>query len=156
MKINLIIMAILLLLPIGIRAGEIANINVGGYYATDVEALGVSFQGMRKLQDGLFELSAVGSFGEGDNSIGITPGLFIMEGGKMELALLSGITTKWESTGGPAYVAGTNGLYATYALPWLGRVYGQWQREWPFDKDGALEATHKFTFGISLTIPSSP
>jgi len=154
MKIKCLILAILLLVPIGLKAEDSSKyaINIGSYYGTDVGTFGVSINGMRKLQNGLFELSAVGSMGPGENSLGITSGLFIMEGGLLEIAILQGASAKYPVIDGPAYVAGTSGLLMTYQLPWLGRVFGQWQREYPLDKENALEPTHKLTLGISFDI----
>lgn len=152
MKVKSLIVAVVLLiaLPIGISRASSA-VNIGSYYSTETAAFGVSIQGMKKLSDGLFELSVVGAFGEGDNSVGFLPGLFVMEGGDLEVGLLQGFTSKWENTGGTNYIAGTSGVLVTYKLPWF-RAFAQWQREWPFDGESALESTHKITLGVSMGI----
>ena len=148
--------------PISLMAQDTAlavNMNVGANYDTETEAFGVSVMALKKLGGGLFELGVQASFGEACNSFGVMPGVFIFEGGVVEIAFLQGLTTKWEPLGDELinYILGSSGLYATYNLPLsiVGqetRMYGLWQREYPLDGENLVEATHKFSVGLSLVI----
>lgn len=163
MKALFVLVAVLIALyPQPAQAQDTAlavNLNVGANYATESEAYGVSVMALKKLGGGWFEVGVQGSFGEASNSFGIMPGFFLFEGSKFELAILQGITSKWEPIDGDLinYILSSSGMYATWSLPWsiVGqetRLYGLWQRELPLDSENLVEATHKFGVGISLAI----
>ena len=129
--------------------------DLGGYYDADAEAYGVAIEGRVKTAGGLLQLSSFGSFGEAPSALGITPGIFLLEGGVFELAILQGIVTSWDD--GTNYNAGLSGLYATGTLPWAWpgyekpiTLFAKWYRQYPLDKEGAQEATGTFTIGVSL------
>lgn len=153
-------MLVLLALPIEAQDTALAvNLNVGANYADG--DLGASVMALKKLGGGWFEIGVQASFGEASNSFGVIPGLFLFEGSTFELAILQGITSKWEPLGGDGelinYVLSSTGMYGTWALPWnfVGqetRLYGLWQRELPLDSESLVEAMHRFSVGISLAI----
>ena len=127
-------------------------IDVGLYYATGSEAVGVSVQALKKLAGGQIAFTAIGSFGEADNSGGIKSGVFLMEGGNLEIALLTGISAKFTTDDSPVNVASASGLYLTYDVKYLGNVFASWERQAAFDKDNSLEAKQIISLGISFPL----
>ena len=151
------IAAILMALPFGVQGQEVAtgNVNLGCVYNTGSEAVGFSVQAMKKLKGGLLQLSAVGTFGEAANSAGVETGLFLLEGGSFEAAIIQGVGETWEGT--TAYTAGYSGLFATLKSPWNWpgydkkiKLFVKGKRQYPMDKDGAQESAYEITFGVSL------
>ena len=157
-KTILALAVLLIALPLGVKAQEeltTGSVNLGCVYNAETEAFGFSVQAMRKLKGGLLQLSAIGTFGEAANSAGIETGLFVLEGGTFEAALVQGASETWE--GNTAYTAGYTGFLATFKSPlnWPGyekpvRFFVKGKRQYPMDKDGAQESAYEITFGVSL------
>ena len=131
------------------------SVNLGCLYNSETEAVGFSVQAMRKLKGGLLQLSAVGAFGEAANTAAIETGLFLLEGGPIEAAIIQGISESWEGT--TAYTAGYTGLFATFKTPWNWpgydkalRFFAKGNRYYPLDDGGAQEAAYEFVFGVTL------
>lgn len=153
-----VIMLVAILFGVAVQAADsttTGNVNIGAVYDTDAEAFGFSVQAMRKLSGGRLQFSAIGSFGEAANKASIESGLFIMEGGLIEAAIIQGVNETWD--GSTAYTAGYSGLFGTFRSPWNWpgydkpiKFFAKWQRQYPLDKFGAQEASHEFTFGVSL------
>ncbi len=155
-----LILLVLILLPfsMSVKGEEITDrlsADLGAYYDADAEAMGMSIEGRVKTAGGLLQLSTFGSFGEADPALGLTPGIFLLEGGRFELAILQGIVTSWE--GKTNHNAGLSGIYMTGKLPWTWpgydkpiTMFAKWYRQYPFDKESAQEATGTFTIGVSL------
>jgi hypothetical protein len=166
MKRLLTVLAILTLMamPTGLKAQDTAltvNMNVGANYDSDTEAFGASVMALKKLGGGWFEISVQASFGEASNSIGVMPGIFLLESPHFSLGLLQGVVSKWEPLGPNGdlinYIMGSTGLYLAYDLPWniVGQetcLYGMWQREYPSDSENLVEATNRLGVGLSLAI----
>lgn len=164
MKRIVIALGFIVLLALPIQAQDTAlavDMNVGANYDSETEAFGASVMALKKLGGGWFEIGVQASFGEASNSIGVIPGVFLFEGSKFELAILQGMTSKWEPLGPDGelinYILSSSGLYVTYNLPFgvVGqetRVYGMWQREAPYDSENLVESTHKISVGLSMAI----
>ena len=153
---------VLLAVPIDLKAQDTAlavDLNVGPTYDTEREAFGASVMAVKFFGGGWFEIGVQASFGEAGNSFGMIPGICLLQGGPVELALLQGMTSKWEPVGDELinYILGASGLYVTYDLPFsiVGqetRLYGLCQREYTLSSENLVEATYKLSFGLSLAI----
>ena len=157
MRRNMILALVILgLLSMSVSAQVVSDVNLGAYYSTEAGTYGPSVYGVKKLGGGKFHLAAAGIFGSADNSLAFIPAVYIMEGGTLELAVIGSAASKWTGVEDPVYGNVGAGIYATYKVPVVGRIFGQCSQEWPVNKENGLEPTFKITIGVSLTVPTSP
>ena len=163
MKKLLVLTILLMAIPISPKAQDTAlalNINVGPTYSTEGEIVGVSVMALKKFSGGTFELGTQAILSEDGWSFGVMPGLFIFEGGPVELGVLQKVAASHEAVVGRdkliSYIVGATGLYVTCNIPWTlvgqeTRIYGLGERQY-VDGDASLKATYNFSVGLSMAI----